>query len=485
MYRADRLAEESGVSSYQLMRNAGQCIAREIIKRYKRGRRAVILCGRGNNGGDGFVVAKILKARGWSVQVGVLKSLKDMKNDALRASVEWKGTTFDLSLPLPKLKKKINHCSVIVDALFGIGLNRPVKEKIKGLISAINKSDIPCISVDIPSGIDADSGCVLGTAIRADTTVSFFRPKLGHVLFPGREHTGNLVIVDIGIAGSVLKKITPRVFLNHPDLWAKKFPWPSYKDHKYTRGHALIVGGEGMTGAARLAARACLRSGSGLVTISSSKSASKIYQMEMPEILNVVADRPGDLKKVISDRKKNVFLIGPGLGVSKSTLQKVLLLLSKKRPCVLDADAISTFKGSPQKLLRLLSPRCVLTPHEGEFNRIFPKIAKRKNINKVTKCILAAADSNAIVLLKGPDTVIAKPEGFAVINHNAPPTLATAGSGDVLAGIITGLIAQGMDSFDASIAGAWIHGEAANLFGPGLVADDLPNLIPQALRGIE
>jgi len=482
MYRADLLAVKNGISSYQLMGNAGKCITREIIKKCRKGR-ALILCGRGNNGGDGFVVARLLSARGWPTQVGVLRSLKGIKNDALRASKEWKGTTFELSLT--QLKKRIRGCSVVVDALFGIGLNRPVKENIKGLINVVNKSKIPCISIDIPSGIDADSGKMLGTAIRADATVSFFRPKLGHFLFPGREYTGNLTIADIGIPDSAIQKIKPTIFLNGPELWGKKFPWPSYRDHKYSRGHALIVGGEEMTGAARLAARACLRTGSGLVTIVANRSSSRIYKMEMPEILSVVADHVNDLKKVISDRRKNVFLIGPGIGVSGSTLKKVLLLLSKKRPCILDADAISAFSRSPTKLFKSVFPRCVLTPHEGEFARLFPKIAKRKNINKVTKCILASSDANGIVLLKGPDTVISRPDGLSVVNCNAPPTLATAGSGDVLAGIITGLIAQGMDSFNASVAGAWIHGEAANLFGPGLVADDLPNLIPQVLRGIE
>tara|TARA_B100001105_G_scaffold252249_1_gene243430 strand:+ start:1905 stop:3404 length:1500 start_codon:yes stop_codon:yes gene_type:complete len=482
MYRADFLASKNGISSYQLMRNAGKRIAREIIKKHQKGR-VLILCGRGNNGGDGFVVARLLSARGWPVQVGILKSLKKMKDDALRASEEWEGVTFELSLP--QLKKRINGCSVVVDALFGIGLNRPVKENIKGLINAINKSEIPCVSIDIPSGIDADSGKILGTAIKANETISFFRPKLGHILFPGREYSGNLIISDIGIPDSVIQKIKPTIFLNSPKLWNKKFPWPSYQDHKYSRGHALVMGGEEMTGAARLAARACLRIGSGLVTIAANKSSSKIYKMEMPEILSVTVDSLHDLKKIISDKRKNVFLVGPGIGVSRLSSKKVLLLLSKKRPCVLDADAISAFKDSPKKLFKSVFPRCVLTPHEGEFARLFPKIAKRKNINKVAKCVLAAFDANGVVLLKGSDTVISRPDGLSVVNCNAPPTLATAGSGDVLAGIITGLIAQGMNSFDASVSGAWIHGEAAKLFGPGLVADDLPNLIPLVLKKID
>ena len=304
MYRADFLASKNGISSYQLMRNAGKRIAREIIKKHQKGR-VLILCGRGNNGGDGFVVARLLSARGWPVLVGILMSLKKMKDDALRASEEWEGVTFELSLS--HLKKRINGCAVVIDALFGIGLNRPVKENIKGLINAIYKSEIPCVSIDIPSGIDADSGKILGTAIKANETISFFRPKLGHILLPGREYSGNLIISDIGIPDSVIQKINPTIFLNSPNLWNKKFPWPSYLDHKYSRGHALVMGGEEMTGAARLAARACLRIGSGLGTIAANKSSSKIYKMEMPEILSVTVDSLHDLKKIISDKRKNVF----------------------------------------------------------------------------------------------------------------------------------------------------------------------------------
>lgn len=479
------MAEESGVPSLDLMEAAGTGIARELEKRWPPVP-VLVLCGPGNNGGDGFVIARHLRASGWTVKVALLGSLEKLKGDAAVNAGRWEGPVAPLAPGI--LATDGENFGLVVDALFGAGLMRPLEGEVRELIDAVNGSGLPCVSVDMPSGVDGDNGLVLGgddedspgAAVRAELTVTFFRKKPGHLLLPGRELCGEVVVVDIGIPDSVLDAIGPRQFENGPALWLSHFPWPQPGDHKYSRGHAVVVGGAVMTGAARLASRAALRAGAGLVTIASPGEALPIYATAMPGVLmSPLAGEEGGLAHLLEDARKNIYLIGPGNGVTAETRERVLAVLARERACVLDADAISVFQETPEDLFAAIKGPCVLTPHEGEFVRLFGEGTAEDG--KLRRARAGARRSGAVVLLKGADTVIADAEGNAVINANAPPTLATAGAGDVLAGFLTGLMAQGMPPFEAAAAAAWLHGAAAGPFGLGLVAEDLPDLLPPVL----
>jgi NAD(P)H-hydrate epimerase len=339
---------------------------------------------------------------------------------------------------------------------------------------------IPIWAVDIPSGIDGATGEVRGAAALAEVTVTYFRKKPGHVLFPGRSLCGTVVVADIGIPASVLEDMTPQTFENAPGLWLERYPWPAIDGYKYMRGHALVLGGEEITGASRLTALGAMHVGAGLVTLAAPEPVWPVYAASM---LGVMVRRFGgldDFDALLTDKRKNAIAIGPGAGVGLKTRQYVLAALATKRAVVIDADALTSFADEPGHLFRAVSGPCVLTPHEGEFSRLFDFKG-----GKLDRARRAAAQSNAVVLLKGSDTVIAAPDGRAIINSNAPPQLATGGSGDVLTGFIAGLLAQGLDSFDAAAAAAWLHGEAANEIGLGLVAEKLPDALPGALRKLK
>lgn len=470
MYRADTAAMARGVSGDALMEAAGTAITREIRNRW--GRRPVsVLCGPGNNGGDGFVVARLLAGAGWDVRVALLGARDKLSGDAALNADRWAGPVHPLS------PDALEGTGLVVDALFGAGLGRPIEGDAARTIEAINAKDIPCLAVDVPSGVHGDTGNVLGTAPKADVTVTFFRPKPGHFLLPGRVLAGDLVVADIGIPDAVLSEIAPKTRLNGPDLWLDAFPWPRLDDHKYSRGHAVIAGGETMTGAARLAARGAARIGAGMVTVACKPAVRVIYAGDLPSLLISTYEQAAGFAALFDDARKNAALVGPGAGVTPETGEMALAPLRAGRATVLDADAISAFADDPAALFaQTRNADCVLTPHEGEFARIF-----QYEGGKLERVRAAAAESGTVVLLKGADTVIAAPDGAAAINANAPATLATAGSGDVLAGLIVGLLAQGMGAFEAACAAAWIHGEAASAFGPGLVAGDLPDLVPKIL----
>jgi NAD(P)H-hydrate epimerase len=330
----------------------------------------------------------------------------------------------------------------------------------------------------VPSGVHGDTGAILGVAPRCRLTVTFFRRKPGHLLLPGRLHCGEVKVADIGIPDSVLADIAPRTFANDPPLWLDRFPWPQATDHKYSRGHVLIAGGEAMTGAARLAGRGAYRVGAGMVTIASPPAAVPIYAAEMAGLIVAAVANADEFAALLEDSRRNAVLIGPGCGVGRTTREMARAALGTGKATVLDADALTVFQDEPNSLFALLrNAPAVLTPHEGEFRRLFPREGPR-----LDRARAAAAGAAAIILLKGSDTVIACGDGRAAINHNAPPTLATAGAGDVLSGMIVGLMAQGMAPFDAACAGAWLHGEAAAAFGPGLVAGDLPEALPGVLK---
>ncbi len=471
MYRADKAAMEMGVAGDALMEAAGRSIADHIRNRWAR-RPVSVLCGPGNNGGDGFVVARLLASDDWPVRVALAGDRSRLRGDARRNAERWTGEVEALS---PKV---LDCAELIVDALFGAGLSRPPEGAASAVIAAVNAHHAPCIAVDIPSGVDGDTGAVLGGAAQCVLTVTFFRRKPGHLLLPGRILAGEVALADIGIPDSVLDDIAPANFANGPALWHAGYPWPGPTDHKYSRGHAVIAGGAVMTGAARLAARGAMRAGAGMATVASPPEAQAIYASDMAGILVAPVANADEFIRLLEDRRKNAVLIGPGCGVNLTTREMVLGTLAAGRATVLDADAITVFQDDADTLFAATSgANCLLTPHEGEFSRLFPDTG-----DKLSRARAAARSCGATVLLKGADTVIAGPGGRCVVNHNAPPDLATAGAGDVLAGFALGLMAQGMGAFDAGCAASWLHGEAGAEFGPGLVAEDIPEMLPRVLR---
>jgi ADP-dependent NAD(P)H-hydrate dehydratase / NAD(P)H-hydrate epimerase len=475
MTMADNASIAAGIPGLELMEAAGQGVTGEIIKRWQP-RPLVVLCGPGNNGGDGFVVARLLKDAGWPVRLALLGDASGLKGDAAANAKSWTGEV------LPFSQDVLNEGDLVVDALFGAGLTRPLDGVAREVVQEINNLSLDCVAVDVPSGVDGDSGDVLGAAPKCLLTVTFFRRKPGHLLLPGRDLMGDVVVVDIGIPESVLDNIAPQTFANGPGLWLDRYPWPSSDDNKYTHGHALIVGGGQMTGAARLAATAARRIGAGLATIVAPGEAIDAYAAGDPGNIVASVDDETTFRELLSDPRKNAVLVGPGCGVNARTRELALAALQSGKAVVLDADAFSVFADDPQTLFAAIAHAgpVLLTPHEGEFHRIFDiKEGKFKRTHEASKI------SGATVLLKGSDTVVANPDGRAAINEGAPPTLATAGSGDVLAGFVTGLLAQGMDIFDAASAACWLHGRAAAAFGPALIAEDLSESLSGVLRGLE
>lgn len=468
MARADRAAIESGVSGETLMANAGAAVAREISLRWA-ACPTVVLCGPGNNGGDGYVAARRLAEMGWPVTLASLVPNDCLKGEAARHAALWQGPT------VPFAPNTLDGKALVVDALFGAGLTRPLDGAPRAVLEMAAARGLPIVGVDVPSGVDGNSGAVLGFAPQCHLTVTFFRKKPGHLLLPGRVLAGETVVADIGIPDAVLDGIAPRLWRNSPALW--DLPRPKLTDHKYVRGHAVILGGARMTGAARLAARAALRGGAGLVTIAAPDEAFAIYAASEPSVLVECREGAEQFEAAIADPRRNAVLIGPGAGIGMATRAAAIAALRARKKVVLDADAITSFADDPEALFARIKSPCLLTPHEGEFARLFDVSG-----DKVTRARAAAAQSGATILLKGADTVVASPDGRAVINANAPADLATAGAGDVLAGLALALMAQGLDAFEAGAAAAWLHGEAGTVAGPGLIAEDLPEALPEVYR---
>jgi NAD(P)H-hydrate epimerase len=476
MRRAEKMTFAQGVPGFSLMQRAGETIAELIQKKWKRCR-VLALCGPGNNAGDGFIAAESLRAAAWDVTVAAMRMPEDLSGDAAQAAKNWKGKTTALE------DSSFDGVDLVIDALFGTGLTKPIDGVARTAIEKLARTKIPVIAVDLPSGVNSDTGAIMNMAPHTTFTVTFFRKKIGHALLPGAKLCGEILVADIGIKDDVLDEIRPKTAENHSDLWLDQFPFPQPEGHKYTRGHVLIAGGAVMTGATRLAARAAQRVGAGLVTLTAPQSAISIYAEALESVIVRPADTLDAWRELLADEKRNALLIGPGLGLGKTQKDFVLAALKTRKACVLDADALSNFAEKPDTLFSKLHPHCVLTPHEGEFARLFGARVDPK-ADKLTRARRAAEIAGCIVLLKGADTVIADPEGFAIINVNAPPSLAVAGAGDVLAGIITGLLAQNMHVFMATAAASWIHGLAATQFGPGLIAEDLIAGIPPILKGL-
>jgi len=479
----DKTAIANGTPGIQLMERAGKAVLEEIIKRYAPGP-TLILCGPGNNGGDGFVIARLLHHAGWPVTLMLFGDIKSLKGDAALAAAEWKGEVQPWNTVTPA------GCALVVDAVFGTGLARPLPEEIERMFSECARRSIPVLAVDIPSGISGNTGQALGKAPQAAVTVTFTTKKHGHLLFPGRAYCGEIIVADIGL--------TPPegcmdVNENTPALWQPHWPKLEHGMHKYSRGHALILGGKKETaGAARLSAKAALRVGAGLVSLICDEDAWPAYKdTEYDALMLRLLKSPSDWQSLLQDERNNAFVIGPGYGVGEKTRNRVLEILSHKKSAVLDADALTSFADNPSGLFKAVQSPCILTPHEGEFKKLFNSLSLRERdgvrdiSSKVSRAQEAAKASHATIILKGADTVIASPDGRAAINSNAPPTLATAGAGDVLSGICGGLLARSMPPFEAACAAVWIHGEAANRIGTGLIADDIPAMLPAILKTLE
>jgi hydroxyethylthiazole kinase-like uncharacterized protein yjeF len=481
MERADRLTIAAGTPGFALMMSAGQAIAEAAMDLAEQGP-ILVVAGPGNNGGDGFVAAAELAARGRDVSVILLCERDNLQGDAVLAARGWKYPV------LPFNAHAIGKPALIIDALFGAGLDRAVKGEPHDMIEAINANGAPVLAVDLPSGINGTTAAVMGVAVHATETVTFFRRKPAHLLLPGRIHCGRVRVADIGIDANVLLEIQPQTFENIPSFWRSSFPVPRIDGHKYDRGHTVVVsGGLATTGAARLSARGALRAGAGLVTLASPNDALAVNASALSAVMVRAVDTAIEFAEMLGDRRFNACVIGPGAGVGGRTRDFVLTAMSPKRGVVLDADALTSFADAPDRLFEAIKnshdPQVVLTPHEGEFPRLFSDISNKHPLRSKLERVRAAAErSGAVVLLKGPDTVVASPDGRATIASNAPPWLATAGAGDVLSGMISALLAQGVPAFEAASIGVWMHGEAAREAGPGLIAEDLPEVLPAVMR---
>jgi ADP-dependent NAD(P)H-hydrate dehydratase / NAD(P)H-hydrate epimerase len=482
MAQADRQTIAGGVPGIDLMEQAGRAVADAVVARYPAGSRVIAVAGPGNNGGDGFVAARLLVERGYRVDMLLTGETANLKGDAALAAKSW---TRPVGAADPRA---LAGADVVIDALFGAGLDRPVEGLPRAVIEGMNAQRAPVIAVDLPSGINGSSGAVMGTAVKAAQTITFFRKKLGHVLLPGRLHCGTTSVADIGIPASVLREIKPQTFENTPALWGGEFPVPRATGHKYDRGHAVVASGPAWsTGAARLAARGALRAGAGLVTIASPREALPVNAVANLAVMVRAVDGARELTTLLGDRRLNAFAIGPGIGVGEATCELVLVALSGERAVVLDADAITSFSSNPARLADALRKRggrgTILTPHEGEFSRYFHALDEdTKAGSKLERARKAARLTGIVVALKGGDTVVTAPDGRAAIATNAPAYLATAGAGDVLTGIAAGLLAQGMPAFEAGAAAVWLHGEAADAIGPGLISEDLPEALPRVYQ---
>lgn len=489
MGQADALTIRAGTPGQALMAAAGRAVRDAIVARWAP-RPTVVLCGPGNNGGDGWVVAALLRDAGWPVRVASLVPSAALQGDALLARAAWQGPVAEVT---PEV---LAGAALVVDALFGAGLSRVLDGSAAAVLAEAQRLGLPIVGVDVPSGVWGDTGAADG-AVPCALTVTFFRAKPAHVLMPGRSLCGELVVADIGIPDAVLPELGVATWRNLPALWRAAWPGASAGGHKYHRGHAVVWGGARMTGAPRLAARAAARIGAGLTTVCVPEAAWAVYAAALDCIMvhavadaatGAQADGPAEgLAALLADARHRAVLVGPGaLGGHDARGVRALAVaaLASGRAVVLDADALTVFADEPEALAAAIRAKpdrpVVVTPHEGEFARLMGARLDA-GADKLTRARAAAAAMGATVLLKGPDTVVAAPDGRASIHRDAPATLATAGSGDVLAGLVLGLLAQGMPAWEAASAAVWVHGAAARAFGPGLIADDLPEAVPTVL----
>jgi hydroxyethylthiazole kinase-like uncharacterized protein yjeF len=485
MAEIDRRAIDEGpLGGIDLMRNAGVAVARQVLGRYADAARVHVLCGPGNNGGDGYVVARMLHESGAPVALWTSDEPRDGGDAAIAA-----GECPVAAQPLAGFEPAAGD--VVIDALFGAGLARALEGDAAKAAERCARVGARVVAVDLPSGVSGETGRPPGAAFTAELTVTFVRKKPGHLLYPGRALCGEVIVADIGISDALVAGAGIACFENLPALWQGRWPVLDVDTHKYRRGHVgVFSGGPSATGAARMAAMAAARAGAGAVTLLSPGSALAVNAMHLTSIM---LRKAGDIAEVwafLADRKPGALVCGPGLAAGSETSRMAIDLLdgfSATSPAtVFDAGALASVSEDVATFFQATNrsglPPLVLTPHEGEFAGLFPDIAGDTALSKVDKARAAAKRSAAIVVYKGPDTVIAAPDGRAAINANGTPLLATAGSGDVLSGIIAALLAQDMPAFEAASAAVWVHAEAARRFGPGLIAEDLPAALRPVLR---
>ncbi|WP_043236876.1 bifunctional ADP-dependent NAD(P)H-hydrate dehydratase/NAD(P)H-hydrate epimerase [Bosea sp. LC85] len=486
MARADKAAIAAGTTGLVLMERAGRAVADAVSRRARPGQAILVLCGPGNNGGDGFVAARLLRERGFAVTLALSVDRAAMKGDARAMARAWTGEVMPISSTAPE------RAAVVVDALFGAGLDRPLIGEVAALAHRVNASEASVIAVDVPSGLSGETGRADGPVIEADETVTFFRLKPGHLLHPGRGLCGVVTLADIGITAEAAfgdGALEARTFCNAPPLWRSEWPNHAVDTHKYKRGAVLVLaGGLAGVGAPRLGARAALRIGAGLVTIACRPEALAAHAARGPDaLIQRGVGSAADIENLLAEKRLGAVLAGPALGLDATAREAVLAALRSNVPAVFDADALTLLAAETTSVsigtwTKRRGAACVLTPHEGEFERLFASSADVMTApSKLERARRASAATGAVVVLKGPDSIIAEPDGRAAINMTGSPALATAGSGDVLAGLIAGLLAQGMPAFQAACAAVWLHGKAAERLGRGLIADDLPEAILPAL----
>ena len=470
---ADRAAAAAGAPLATLMARAGAAVADAVRARWAP-QPLVVLCGPGDNGGDGYVAARRLREAGWPVRVVALAAARSEATAA--AAAAWGG---EVAAP-SEAAAALDGAALVVDALLGAGLSRPVQGAAAELLAAAATGRRALVAVDLPSGLAGDTGEDHG-AQAAALTITFAARKRAHVLEPAASLCGEVVVADIGLSPH-LAAAQPPTWVNGPALWAARYPWPGASTHKTARGRLVVVGGGvSSTGAARLAARAGLRIGAGLVTLACPPAALLVYAGALEAVMVRACADAAALGAAAANAQAAV--IGPAAGVGARTADNLRALAATGAALVVDADALTSFRDDPAALFALLDARDVLTPHPGEFERVFPGLLAGSP-ERIEAAREAARRCGAVVLLKGADTVVAHPDGRAAVNTVRAPWLATAGSGDTLAGMIAGLLAQGMDSFDAACAGAWLHAEAGRRHGPGLISEDLADLIAPVLRGL-
>lgn len=490
-YEADRLSESHGVTVSELMQNAGKKIADAIKIKFSNNKKILVICGSGNNGGDGFITAKYLKKEGFDVKVQVLseKQSSDISQDA--------RNEFEKTCKHPEFKREIvdfedrgfiEWADIIIDGIFGAGLDRDIEEPIFSLIDYVNEARESgkfglkeVVAIDLPSGINGDSGKIMLKAIEVDYTYTFFRKKPAHLLLPGKEYCGKVQVLDIGIPSKVLQENKNiNIYENNPLLWKDKLRHNQITDNKYIRGFVSISSGN-MHGATIMAAMAARRTGAGFVEILSTTRMHDIFAAHcVGEVIRNVDNR-AKFNTLLENPERSTFLIGCGAGVNVVTRERVLAILASRKSVIIDADAINVFREKPQDLFNAIQKHkdiggeCLLTPHLGEFKRIF----EFDESDKLGSIMRASKLSGSDILLKGNDTIITSAlRNKIVINSNADANLATAGTGDVLAGIIAALISQGTPVFESACAGVWIQGKCSREIGYGLIAEDIPDVIP-------
>lgn len=482
MQQVDRTAAISGINTFELMENAGRSVAEQVLKYEHAVSPLIVVVGGGNNGGDGYIAAELLRKTGIATTVLRVGSMPIAGSDADKAKQGYGGNLLSLASDTTQIPNKIRstliECKMIIDALFGAGLRREVTGVVASLIETINQLDCPIISVDLPSGLDGNDNIVKGAAVQATQTVTFFLAKPAHYLFPGRKLCGELIVKQIGLNEAHLSSISaPVVHRNAPKLFTIHLPMPNEKAHKYQRGHVLVRSGPiNSTGASRLSAGTALTCGAGAVTLASSDQALAVNAAHLTAVMLALCNNLADWLALLRNKNTNVAVIGPGNGIDEQIKDCVLESLKHPASLVLDADALSCWEDSPERFICALQNAkapVVLTPHSAEFDRVFRSTKIVDLPSKLHQAQAAAKLTKAVVIYKGADTVIASPDGQACINCNAPPWLATAGSGDVLAGAVASLHAQGMPLFESAMAAVWLHGEAATALGYPLTAEQL------------